>query len=322
MWPDENISELIIKHLAGETSSSEEQSLQEWLSIRTENQKEYDAIALLWETSGRISATPPHIDVEAEWKVFRNRHFRNEVPVIPLRFKQVLRYAAVLLIGVLGGTWYFSGHTTYQTATGERQLVTLSDGTEILLSENTVLEVPRTFNWTHRQLNLSGEAFFEVAKNPEKPFIAAGPKTALQVLGTAFHLIATELENKVEVSEGKVAYWTSQHRDTVILIQQESAVFQKNILQKSIITDEHYKSWQDGIFSFDQKLLAGVLKQLQDHYIFDVTDPNGILEGDCTFTGSFKGQDLDDILKELALVTGLEYHYDNGRLTLQNLDCP
>ncbi|HBF19915.1 MAG: hypothetical protein CMI36_08135 [Owenweeksia sp.] len=323
MQPDTNISELILKHLAGEASPEEGKQLREWRGAKPENEEEYLQTVRIWETSGRITATPSPIDLEAEWQKFRSRHFQEESKVIRLHFKQVIRYAAaaVLLIGILGGAWYFNGYNQYTTGAGQRQLVNLSDGTEILLSQNTTLTVPRTFNWWHRDLKLSGEAFFEVTKNPAKPFTAIGSKTSLRVLGTAFKMVATERINKVEVSEGKVAYWAVDKSDTLILTRQLSGTYEGQKLEKSTIADINFDSWQSGAFNFEQNSLASVLNQLQSYYVFSIKDPQNMLARPCTFTGSFTRQQLDDILSELALVVGLQYEFNDGELILKNLDC-
>ncbi len=320
MWPDEKISELILKTLAGEASPEEENRLAEWRKSNLANEEEYQHILEIWETSGRITSSPSPVNVDAEWEKFRLRHFKAEPNVFRLNVRLVMRYVAVLIIGLLGGIWYFSGSVSYTSGAGERLVVELSDGSTILLAENTTLEVPRTYNWQTRKLNLAGEAFFEVASNPEKPFVAKGSKTSLRVLGTAFRMVATERENTVEVSEGKVAYW-STHRDTVILTRNQSGVLSGTQMQSRVITDQNYDSWQSGSFRFKDKILVEVLHQLQNFYVFDLKDPGGKLNGNCTFTGQFKGQNLEDVLQELALVTGLKYELNENILTIENLSC-
>lgn len=324
MWPEPSIMRLILKHLSGEASVSEIQELNEWRQNHPDHEREYAEMVKLWNTTGAMTATPYQaVDVQGEWEKFRHRHFAKDTPVIRLSLAKVVQYAAaaVLVLGLLGGAWYFSGSDHYRTGNGQRELVNLADGSSVVLSENSELEVPRTFNWNSRNLTLRGEAFFEVARDPDRPFTASGPKTMLRVLGTAFHLTATQEVNEVEVTEGKVAYWETQTGDTVILTRGLAATLKARSLDTYPIETTGYDDWQSGNFSFTQQPLGEIIQRLQNYYLFDVKDQQSLLDKECTFTGTFNEQELEEVLQELALVAGMDYTYENHVLELHNLDC-
>jgi len=318
MEMDDKTINLIIGRLSNTNSAADDSALQQWLDENPKNQTEFDKYARLWEQSEGL--TPfPKIDVEAQWKIFHGKHFKKEAKVIRLNWWQYAA-AAVLILGLFMGT-YLSGSSVYETGSFERQQISLADGSTVTLKENTQLKVPRTFNWFARKLELEGTAFFDVAKNPEKPFEIKSDLTTTKVLGTQFKNTATQQLNELEVTEGKVAYWSVNTNDTLILTVGEKGVLKGSALTEKLITRPNANSWKSGVFSFEEKPLLEVLQSLQDYYVFDLAPNEVMRDKTCSFTGSFEQQPLEEVLEELKLVMGMQYQFENGVLKLFNVAC-
>lgn len=321
---EENLR-LILLHISGEGSTDEERQMQDWLVQHPQNQEEFEKIKRVWETSGQIGATP--IDVDAEWAKFRAKHFNEqkaEPRVIRFPFGRTAIFvaaAAAVLIGLFVGVRYFASPETYSTGAGQRLLVSLEDGTEVVLGESSVLQVSRNFNKEKREVELQGEGFFTVAKNPHKVFEITGPQTGIRVLGTEFHLTADKAKNAVGVAEGKVAYWTFNLADTLILTKGEEGVVAQNKLTGRKTSSPNFDSWKTGSFIFENEPVAEVLESLQDRYVFNVANSQKLENSGCRFSGKFKNQPLEEVLSELALVMGLEYGWKESTLTVKKLGC-
>ena len=317
-----DILNLIIRNLQGKTAANEQAKLDQWLQSSEDNQLEYQKIADIWKGSQNINVG---IDVDKEWNTFKSKHFDSQKggKLITVDFKMVSRIAAaaILVIGMFLLGQHFLGSQTFTTYSGERLLVNLEDGTKVILGENSQLEVPSSFNRSTRTLSLNGEAFFTVAKNPDKPFEIAGEQTTTRVLGTEFYLLASKINNEIRVSGGKVSYWQNRGNDTLILTRGEEGSVVQNTLSERNITSVNYDSWQTGLFLFESQSLAEVLESLQDYYIFNVEDLKALGSLHCEFTGKFEDQSIEDVLEELALVMGLKYEWNQNTLSIKAQNC-
>jgi transmembrane sensor len=110
-----------------------------------------------------------------------------------------------LVAGAIG--WYFSSPEHYTTAIGEQRSVVLSDGTVVTLNTSSRIEVHMARD--HRTVDLlSGEALFEVARDPTRPFDVAAGRTTVRAVGTQFNVDRRPRTTTVTVVEGKVAVFT------------------------------------------------------------------------------------------------------------------
>ena len=317
-----DILNLILKHLQGKATETEQAELDQWLKSSKENQLEYHKIVDIWGASENINVD---IDVDKEWNTFRSKHFdsakRGKIIQVDFRMASRIAAAAILIIGVFLLGQYFLGPQTYSTQSGERLLVNLEDGTKIILGENSELSVPRAYNKTYRDVKLEGEGFFEVAKNPNKPFEIEGLQMNTRVLGTAFHLIENDQDHQLWVTEGKVAYYRPAKNDTAILtLGHHGQLLNDEILTNSTTIDST-NSWQTGVFRFDSENIMTVLESLQNFYVFSIPDIEKYRDVHCRFSGSFSKQPLKQVLNEIAMVMGMEYRLEDNKLYIQNFRC-
>ena len=156
------------------------------------------------------------------------------------------------------------------TPAGTTTSITLSDGTEVLLSANSRLEYSKSFSTDKREVKLVGEARFNVAKDAERPFIVHTEQLQTQVLGTVFDVKAyPQAQPDVTLYEGRVE--VSLNGDAPQLMQPGEQAFlnKKGKLQLAKASEETGK-WAEGEFAFDNRDLKSVMQEIGSWYNISV----------------------------------------------------
>lgn len=160
-------------------------------------------------------------------------------------------------------------YNTISTPAGGQYNLTLSDGSKVWLNAESSLRFPATFSGNERNVELTGEGYFEIAHNKEKPFHVSVNNTRVEVLGTHFNINAYADENalKTTLLEGSVKVIKGS-QNVIIEPGQQAAV---NNTSNSITIDksvnlEEVVAWKEGIFQFDNTDLQEVMRQLGRWY--------------------------------------------------------
>lgn len=165
---------------------------------------------------------------------------------------------------------------------GNQSRIVLSDSTVVWLNAGSSISYPTMFKDKTREVFLSGEAYFEVAKNPEKAFIVKTPELDIRVLGTQFNVSAYEEDNVVQtvLKEGSVDVIRQGRlffQDHVVLKPNQMASFDKTTNNTKIksVDAEYYTLWTKGLISFEEIDLNRVIKQLERFYNISInfSDP-------------------------------------------------
>lgn len=209
--------EKLIKYLLQESDSEETKAVQEWISEDEKNQKQFEEIEWVWNSS-KILLDKSEVDENKAWQRFTE--LRNEKvgskPKQNQRFLQSNWFrvaAAVTLLFV--SAWVYSaflpqsGRAYFSSVELQSEdspiEVSLLDGTQITLNKNTALDYTQKLFATQRKVNLkSGEAFFDVKRNENKPFVIQNEKVQITVLGTSFHVKTSQNTTEVIVVSGSV----------------------------------------------------------------------------------------------------------------------
>mgnify|MGYP003193325469 CR=1 FL=1 len=234
-------------------------------------------------------------------------------------FRKLARIAAILLIpllSVLSGYLYFNpvnqeegiGNLVVHADRGERSGVTLPDGTQVKLNAESSLSYTHDFGRELRQVNLEGEAYFEVTRNEDKPFVVHTKYLDIEVLGTSFNVYSYERENVMEMAliSGRIKIQTCSEPSRVVYLKpNEKALFNK---ESGIITvektDNRFETaWLRGDLVFRSTTLSDVLAKLERRYGVNIHLNDSSLANDL-FTGNF---DSEYIVEVMDL---LERHYD------------
>lgn len=219
--------ELIRKYLEGKCNKPEQLEAEAMLRLPDAELVLSEVMAeLLPQDIRQFKSEPLSAGQAADWtqKIHSRIHaaevIRLDQPKPYYFLRQVASWVAVLLLGVLG-VWGWNNYQTQKVAAemmlarnsyeelfnakGKRSKITLADGSVVHLGANSRLKFPKLFQEGSREIFLEGEAFFEISKNPKKPFIVHSGEMQTKVLGTSFKVDAFKAEAfSVAVATGKV----------------------------------------------------------------------------------------------------------------------
>jgi transmembrane sensor len=212
---------------------------------------------------------------------------------------------------------------TISTPNGGQYEVILPDCSKVVLNAASSLKYPTSFNSKERKVELTGEAYFEISKNPEKPFIVSSDKQTVKVLGTHFNIsnYPNEGPAKTTLAEGSVLVTLELNRglsspssDHQILKPGQQAVNTGNAIQVKTINVDDEIAWKDGLFVFNQTSFKDVLQQISRWYNVEV-DYNSLpdLRFDGTISRDFP---LSELLKAIEKTNHVKYKIEGRKIIL------
>lgn len=239
-----------------------------------------------------------------------------------VRFFQAIKYAAAILIGaVLSLSVIYIMDSTnsklianykLKTEKGEKSYLQLPDGTNVWLNSCTTIEYANDYGISNRNISLNGEAYFEVAKNKEIPFIV---KTSggidVRAVGTAFNVCAYSDESKLTTTlfSGKVIVQPTLTKQEIILEPNQVAVYYKtrNKIEVAKYDPRLFAQWRNGSLSFDMMLMEDITRILERNYNVIFRYENQKIKK-LRFSGSFRnGESFTEILEILKSNTANHY---------------
>lgn len=209
---------------------------------------------------------------------------------------------------------------TIRVPLGKSVTLILSDGSTTILNAGSSLKYPKTFlKGRGREVYLEGEAYFEVASNPEEPFRVISTHTKTQVLGTKFNVSAypkDKYENIV-LLEGSVQVSTEELNQKSILEQNEMAVFQKskNSLHSINTNALDHIAWTNGIMLFRNEKFSTIQRKLERHYniAIDCKDKDLLKQ---SFTGRFRNESIEEVFKTFQRAASFSYNINDNKITI------
>ncbi len=331
---EEQYIPLIHQSLTDQLSGGEADRLQKWLAADPKNQEIYAEILESWEMANSYDL-PIEVDTDRGFdKFITNTQVQNTTTTsnspTPVRrlWPMISAVAAVglLLIGVIWAwqsTVSDGGQLVETVATSPRTLVTLPDQSVVTLNKGA--KISYAANFDQRQIQLDGEAFFQVTKNPEKPFTILTKNTATTVLGTSFNINNEATKTIVTVFTGKVSFKDRAGKSgSLILTPAQRGIYQTN--QQTLNKEEQIPletiNWQrDNITYQNQTPLSEMLPALETFYgvSFELSEPTLI---NCKFKATFNRNSLKDALEALAFGMNLTFTQNNKIIILSGEGCP
>lgn len=214
--------------------------------------------------------------------------------------------------------WAIAGqaaeYNTIHTPNGGEYKVMLSDGTAVWLNAASTITFPVVFTGNERAVSISGEAYFEVARNPHKPFKVEANGAVVEVLGTHFNVSAypADAVHHATLLEGKIRLLKGT--ESVLLKPGQQARFGENVPAISVTAPENAEdavAWKSGIFNFNNLDLATVMNQVSRWYNVDVRYESG--KPQASIVGVMnRSTDLATVLKSLELTSGVHFSLEKG----------
>ncbi|WP_163397303.1 FecR family protein [Flavobacterium fluviatile] len=233
--------------------------------------------------------------------------------------------AAVLLVVGFSAFYYLSVMTIttkqYATKLGERAKITLTDGTQVWLNAGSVLEYPEVFNGGTREVSLTGEAFFDVAKDKKHPFIIHTKQMDTKVLGTSFNVQAypEQLHQEVSVLTGRVNVKSTITEENVFVTPGQKAVFQNKSNKLRAFKDVPVSSislWRKSIIVFDDTPMPEVIATINRNYNVTLELKNDKLKK-LQISAYFKELPPEQVVALVCKIINAEYQLKAGVYTIQ-----
>lgn len=247
---------------------------------------------------------------------------RNKTPLSAIRLihldwiKSIV--VAIILIFIVGGSAILSGRNEQKavdwvyvnSVTGQEQ-VNLPDGSRIQLRKGSTIAYPSNFGSHHREIQLKGEAYFEVLYSSSVPFSVKARNEFITETGTSFLIRSNDSIEQVIVSEGSVRFKLNNQKDEYVIVHAgETAEVKGNKLKLTDTDGENYLAWRNQQLIFNETLLQQVAADIQNFYGVPVLIDPAVAAGEIRVTAEFHNQQLPVILKELGEKTGLMISQD------------
>jgi len=276
-----DINILLIRLFSGDANPEEKKVISDWLEQSAENKKLYSDLREIWLSSG-MQSNADEYDLEKAIQKFRSQTKETQSnPARSIKFRQILKYAAMLILTFALPFSYYLGRNTHSTnnsmttiacAYGDKSSVELPDGSHVWLNSGSKLSFNSDFG-KGRDVELEGEAFFEVAKDKHRPFHVKTTDITIEVLGTKFNLKAYPDEKAVSTTlvEGSVKI-ASKYQQQVMTPDQK-LTFDKDSREMTVqkIADTSVETdWKDGRFVFRNETLAELKPRLERWFDVDI----------------------------------------------------
>lgn len=206
---------------------------------------------------------------------------------------------------------------------GKKFQLILSDGTLVHMNSGSSLKYPVNFiPEQERQVFLKGEAYFEVTKNGENPFLVSTDAMGIKVLGTHFNVSSyADSETYTVLAEGSVAVYDKKSSDLNATIIQpgEKAFIAESSIEVIAVDVNDYLGWREGILSFNNQSFKEIIDKIERHYGVliqnDVTDLNSE-----RFYGNFKEETIIDLLDTFKESAEFDYYMENNKIKIYNMN--
>lgn len=287
----------------------------------------------LWDLTSRYKNEyePNH---ERGWASMQQKMAAEQQPTAKIvrmsGMRKWLRVAAVFAVFV-GGAFLFQqflndGMESLATNDGATKEIQLSDGSKIWLNENSELRYPETFEGDKRVVYLKGEAFFDVAKNPNQPFEIKMEDSEIRVIGTSFNVRSHESEDfvEVQVETGKVMF-KADEQDAMALLPMDKAIFNKKAAKVKQIKDTNTNAcaWKRNELRFNNTPLKEVFNCMERFYKIDFDVENQDILACGGFSTRLKKGSLQKAITTLTKTYNVEFVEQNdGSYLIKNGACP
>jgi len=297
----EEASTWFIRLRAENVSAKELADFNRWLAVNPQHAQAWQEVQDLFMALETPAKTlRQRVDQAPVVRITAPRHRR----FIPVRAVAALLFCTVLTF-FLHPVILQNLQSDYHTVTGEQRQIDLADGSRLLLNTDSAVTVDVEGSVRRVQL-LRGEAYFEVAHPPQRPFWAVADETRARVTGTEFSVSRNEDSVTITVAEGRVETSTQTHPDQITpLTPGESARYQGQQLVSVQTTDvQRTLAWRQGQMVFVQATLAEVVEQINRYRPGRLIITDQQLKNR-PITAVFSVHRLDDAVKALEQTFGI-----------------
>lgn len=359
---------LAVRAFSGEATSGDLSELADMLDSDSSLEARYEYLKAYWESKNSLVsdldtafskvAQKAGLNNEAtEWQEPMSIDLANERRPGWRKVIARVSVAAAVLVFVLAGYMFYKGSQksstvrnlvktelkTEQNPRGTTSVIYLEDSTRVVLNADSKLQFPETFDDSVREVYLTGEAFFDVTRNEQKPFIIHAGRMNIKVLGTEFNVRSYPDDSTSEASliRGLIEVTLADRpTDKIILkpsekliVSNDSFVRDQSELSSSLSAKEarlqigklHYvspvdstvmeTSWLNNKMVFKDESFYRLARDLERKYDVNIQFRNDIVK-EYRFTGAFEKESIHDVLEALSLTEKFNYTIKKDSITI------
>lgn len=302
--------DIIIRYLENRCSEEDFVLINEWMKESDENAGELFRMEEIYQL-GKFPFEEENLVVRAERRLGRRLKRENQKKQEVFKLRSVLRYAAAI-VGVMvlaaGLAYWFRNKAeelvvVASAAHGQVREMLLPDGTKVWLNQSSVLKYPRAFEGKERHVYLDGEAYFEVARNHEKPFMVKSPAMDVRVLGTSFNIKCRPDNSFAETTliEGEVEVKDKSDKGRITLLPGQKAVLNRvtGRMQVKQVDPKMEIVWHNDLIPFEKSSIFQIAAALERFYgVKIILSPD--VDSTNTYSGVLKKKDnIESVLNSL-----------------------
>jgi len=325
----ETIEVRISRYLAGEAGIEEREAFEKEMESDPALREQFLQFKKIWQSSH--TGQPMQWDVERAWQKF-NSDIKSDTKDESLQISRnrtrklswAVAAALVLALGAAVFLWIDRQPVEYAYGSNTTDPLILSDGSKIYLNENASIKV-HSFKNNKRRVKLTGEAYFEIAHDANRPFIVEAGGTMTQVVGTAFNISQSADKTTIFVKSGKVIFRSeSQKEVAVALTSGEAAVFQNDNIKRIINPSPNMHSWHSRELKFIKNMPFGeIISDIATYFGKEISFENDKVKN-CrvTIPLSFKEPEFEPVLQAVVGPVSAKFVMDGNKCTIKGgLSC-
>ena len=337
---EEDIYLLITQYLLKETSTEENAFLADWITSSAENERTFEAIKICWLLEDQQSSFNQSVESAdkgasiaalSQLNALIDEQEHSNAKSKRMRFYRWTSLAAsILLLGAIVAITFKSQQLSSTSSNyvlqlckaGEIKTFLLNDGTKVTLGPGSSFKYPAEFTEQQREVDLIGEAYFEVTKNLHRPFKVHTRNLEVKVLGTHFNVDAAKNRSTTTVSlfEGKV---------NVNLIDDHNEAYQLKPGQELVLDHANQQIYQHALDSvnvlgwmtrtliFSNEKLSDAARKIEKMYGVRLVFDNAST-AEVRIYARFNNESLNEVLQTICLTGDLTYHSDGNKVYLSN----
>ena len=321
--------EEISAYLQNQTDKKSEAVIKKWLNDSPDNIQILNEIVNTHQLSGKRTVFyEPRKDKlwdELMRRISPLEKQKRTVRKIWLRYTSI---AAALVLAFFVGQWVSTennqsesliAYTEVYAPPGQRTHLVLPDQTKVWLNSGSEIKYPSSFNGNDRDVFIHGECYFEVTKNPHKPFIVHASSINVKVFGTHFNVKedAKDQHSTVTLLEGKVQVLDQRDKSLSFLEPgQQLSVDRDNIKLRQAKNPKALISWTNGMLIFQDQPFEEVIHYLENWYGVTIQLDNSLYKKH-KYTFKVKTESLREVLGLISVITPIDYEIQGDSVKIK-----
>lgn len=318
----------ISARLKDEADEDQMQQIQQWLDLSQEHPVILTEIMNVWSVS-KSSTEFYQPDLSVNWqKLMQKVNSRPKQNLFRTVYFRISAAAAVLAMVFMAGLGLGDGfmnssnkvsYTRIIAPEGNKTQIVLPDSTHVWLNSGSELQYASDYSARNRKVNMKGECFFDVVKDPEHPFIVQGSKFQVRVFGTRFNVNEDASKNTADVTlvSGKVQVFNLDDKPVSELNPGQQLIYNQGIYHVQKAENmEALTAWLNNMLIFDNQPFEEVIHYLEKWYGVKIQLDHTLYYSH-NYTFKVKTESLREVLALISVITPIEYQIEGEKVTIK-----